>query len=76
VDELIQQVELKNRQARSILHGNPNQDMILMAEYMAAILEAMSLNVKADKLKKASELACGQVDKLVAFQSKRNSDMD
>jgi hypothetical protein len=50
VDELIQQVELKNRQARSILHGNPDQDMVLMAENTAAdadhiLLEAMALNV-------------------------------
>ena len=81
VDELIQQVELKNRQARSILHGNPDQDMVLMAEDMAAdadhiLLEAMALNVKADKLKKASEVAGEQVHKLLAFQSKRNLDMD
>jgi ethanolamine utilization protein EutA (predicted chaperonin) len=81
VDELIQQVELKNRQARSILHGNPDQDMVLMAEDMAAdadhiLLEAMALNVKADKLKKASEVAGEQIDKLLAFQSKRNLDMD
>jgi len=50
VDELIQQVELKNRQARSILHANPDEDMVLMAEDMAAdadhiLLEAMALNV-------------------------------
>jgi hypothetical protein len=81
VDELIQQVELKNRQARSILHASPDEDMVLMAEDMAAdadriLLEAMTLNVKADKLKKASELAGEQVDKLLAFQSKRNLDMD
>jgi hypothetical protein len=81
VDELIRQVELKNRQARSILHGNPNQDMVPVAEYIAAdadriLLEAMSLNIKADKLKKASELAGEQVNKLLAFQSKRNLDMD
>ena len=81
VDELIRQVELKNRQARSVLHGNPDQDMVLMAEDMAAdadhiLLEAMPLNVKADKLKKASEVAGEQVHKLLAFQSKRNLDMD
>jgi hypothetical protein len=62
VDELIQQVELKNRQARSILHGNPDEDVVLMAEDMTAdadhiLLEAMALNVKAEKLKRASELA-------------------
>ena len=50
MDELIQQVELKNRQGRSILHGNPDEDMVLMAEDMAAdadhiLLEAMALNV-------------------------------
>ena len=81
VDELIRQVELKNRQARSVLHGNPDQDMVLMAEDMAAdadhiLLEAMALNVKADKLKKASEVAGEQVHKLLAFQSKHNLDMD
>ena len=81
MDELIRQVELKNRQARSILHSNPDEDMVLMAEDMAAdadhiLLEAVTLNVKADKLKKASELAGGQVGKLLAFQSKRNSDMN
>ena len=78
VDELIRQVELKNRQARSVLHGNPDQDMLLMAEDMAdhILLEAMSLNVKANKLKKASEVAGEQVHKLLAFQSKRNLDMD
>jgi ethanolamine utilization protein EutA (predicted chaperonin) len=66
VDELIQQVELENRQARSILHAN---FVVLMAEDMAAdadhiLLEAMTLSVKADKLKKASEVAGEQVDKL------------
>jgi hypothetical protein len=55
-------MELKNRQARSILHGNPDEDVVLMAENTAAdadhiLLEAMALNVKADKLKKASEVA-------------------
>ena len=50
MDELIQQAELKNRQGRSILHGNPDEDMVLMAEDMAAdadhiLLEAMALNV-------------------------------
>jgi hypothetical protein len=80
VDELIQQVELKNRQARSILHANFDEDMVLMAEDMGAdadhiLLEAMTLNAKADKLKKASEVAGQQVHKLLAFQSKRNLDM-
>jgi hypothetical protein len=65
VDELIQQVELKNRQVRSILHGNPDQGMVLMAEDMAAdadhiLFEVIALNVKADKLKKASEVASEQ----------------
>jgi hypothetical protein len=55
-------VERKNQQARSILHGNPDQDVVLMAADTAAdadhiLLEAMALNVKADKLKKASEVA-------------------
>ena len=49
-----------------------------MAEDMAdhILFEAMSLNVKANKLKKASEVAGEQVHKLLAFQSKRNLDMD
>ena len=52
--------------------------MVLMAEDMAdhILFEAMSLNVKANKLKKASEVAGEQVHKLLAFQSKRNLDMD
>jgi hypothetical protein len=61
VNEYIQ-VKFISFDSRSILHGNPDEDMVLMAEDMAAdadhiLLEAMAPDVKADKLKKASEVS-------------------
>jgi hypothetical protein len=55
--------------------------MVLMAEDMAAdadriLLEAVTLNVKADKLKEASESAGEQVNKLLMFHSKHKLDME
>jgi hypothetical protein len=53
---------LQSGQWKWILLSNPDEDVVLMAENTAAdadhiLLEAMALNVKADKLKKASEVA-------------------
>ena len=70
VDQLIQQVQFKNRQVRSILCSDPRKNAVHVARDVASdadslLLEAVTLNAKVENLKKASELAERQVQMLL-----------